>query len=613
VAVVPGRTRIIQAILVAAVAITPLALVTGIFISHDVIPKVILLATCAALLLFLLPWWLPLRNALRAQSTGRLFLILILAQFASLLVSTVFSSQFPQSLAGTVWRRFGLIEQTAGLVIAAALACVAASRPTWIPTLLKGVAVCGGLAATYGILQYFNLDPFLERSLYAIDYFGGVVRPPSTLGHALYFSAYLIPVLFLSLAAALGDAAMWWRRVHAATAILAGVAIVLSGTRSAMIAAGAGGILFAWRVMRGQTRNSPVRLLAAASSLLLATAVFVVSPAGANLRNRMLQWRTESGGPRLQMWRECPALIGRHLLLGSGPETFAAEFRKIQSVELSREYPDFYNETPHNAFLDAACAQGIPGVLILAGVFALVWFAGRNGIARRTPMMWGIEAGMLGILISSMFASLTLVTSLYLWSMAGLAVAVARGGAQGADAVVARREPWFLRVPAAVLGVFFLAAGISFVRQDAAWSDLGATVEARDFAGARDAWSRATLFGPGLPGYELWGSRELALLGRALGNTPEGAAAWKMAASSASLAEAEGEERFSAAYQSSVLAVAAGDARRAEFEARETIRLAPNWYKGHLLLSQILQITGNNGEAAREARVSETLGWKKSL
>lgn len=55
--------------------------------------------------------------------------MLIAAQFVSLLLSTLLSDQFPLSFAGTVWRRFGLMEQTAVLVIAAAIACLAASRP----------------------------------------------------------------------------------------------------------------------------------------------------------------------------------------------------------------------------------------------------------------------------------------------------------------------------------------------------------------------------------------------------------------------------------------------------------------------------------------------------
>jgi hypothetical protein len=99
-------------------------------------------------------------------------------------------------------------------------------------------------------------------------------------------------------------------------------------------------------------------------------------------------------------------------------------------------------------------------------------------------------------------------------------------------------------------------------------------------------------------------------LGRALGNGADSASAWRLAADASALSEKRGEERFNAAYQSSVLAVAASDIDRAESQARIAVGLAPNWYKSHLLLSQILQIRGNSPEASREANVSRTLGWK---
>ena len=599
----PRPVRITAA---AALAFTPLALVTGVFVSHDVIPKVILLTTSAAVLLLLLPQWLKPLCVLWNQSRGRRFLILVASQFVSLLLSTLFSYQVPLSFAGTVWRRFGLVEQTGVLVIATAIACLAASRPAWIHELFKAVAICGALAAAYGILQYFDLDPFLERRLYAIDYFGGIARPPGTMGHALYFSAYLVPLLFIATCLVFHETKNLWRRIYAAIALLAGVAIVLSGTRSAMLAALVAGVLFAWRAARGRTWSLTRKYVVVLAVALLAISFFVFSPAGQNLRGRILQWRS-GGGPRLQMWIECPALIGQHLVLGEGPELFAGEFRKLQSAKLSREYPDFYNETPHNALIDAACAQGIPGLLILAGVFAIVWSAGRNNAFAANAIMHGIEAGMLGILISSMFASLTLVTSLYLWTLAGIAVAIA----PGTQRTEHPREVRFLRIPGMALSVVLLAGGIVLAFQDSSWADLGSAVESKNFARALDAYSRATLFGHGLPGYELWGSREWALLGRSLGNSPEGATAWRTAAAAASLAEIGGEERFSAAYQSSVLAFAAGDLARAETEAREVIRLAPNWYKGHLLLSQILQILRKNSAASNEARWSEALGGKK--
>ena len=71
------------------------------------------------------------------------------------------------------------------------------------------------IAAAYGILQYFGADPFLERRLYQIDYLGAVLRPPGTMGHALYFSAWLVPVVFVAGSSAWGETSRGWKAFQA--------------------------------------------------------------------------------------------------------------------------------------------------------------------------------------------------------------------------------------------------------------------------------------------------------------------------------------------------------------------------------------------------------------
>ena len=53
-----------------------------------------------------------------------------------------------------------------------------------------------------------------------------------------------------------------------------------------------------------------------------------------------------------------------HLIAGYGPETFAVEFPRHQSIELARAYPDFYHESAHNIFLDAFVSKGLVGLLM---------------------------------------------------------------------------------------------------------------------------------------------------------------------------------------------------------------------------------------------------------
>jgi O-antigen ligase len=589
-----------------AVAVTPLALLTGVFLSHDVIPKLVMLACAASLLLVLYPQWSPAPGALRQRPEGKIFLILVGAQMVSLSVSTALSSDVALSIGGTVWRRFGWIGQTSGLVVAIAVAALVASRPAWLTALLRCVAICGSLASVYGILQYFKVDPFLDPRLYSIDYFGGISRPPATMGHALYFSAYLVPVVFLAAASAFADSGRVWRRVHAVAATLAATAILLSATRSAALAMLAGALLFAWSALRGKSRFS-LRYAAVPAAAVVAVAGFVLSPAGANLRHRIVQAESDPGGPRLGMWKESPALIAHHPIFGEGPDVFGGEFRKAQSAELSRRFPEFYNETPHNALIDAACAQGIPGAIVFIALFAIAWRAGWRADFRQNPIRSGVNAALLGILVSSMFASLTLVTSLYLWMAAGLAVALDPAKRRPAPIRDWRIPRFALAIPALAL----LIPALALMRQDALWADLERAVDAGDFAAARNAYSSATTAAFGLPGYELWASREWATLGRAVANSPDAATAWNLAADAAARAESNGEEQFSAAYQASVLQLAQRNLAGAEAQAREAIRLAPNWYKGHLLRSQLLAYMGRNQESAREADLAASLGWRR--
>jgi O-antigen ligase len=427
----------------------------------------------------------------------------------------------------------------------------------------------------YGIAQYFGIDPFLDPELYTIRFLGSVVRPPSTIGHAIYFAAYLVPVALLA-GFYSGTEEGKWKWVCGSVCALAIVAIVFSGSRGAVLALAAGGLMLA-------TRPS-LRLAVGGLVLLAVAATLLISPV------RLQQWYRDPGGTRLGVWRDSPALILHHPLMGTGPETFAKEFRAVQSVELSRAYPDFYHETPHNAFIDAACAQGLPGAVILIAVFAL-------GLSGPGSEMRGLRAALAGLLITSLFASLTLVTSMLIWTLAGL---------------LSRPAPGRVPVPAiaSIASLAFVAAAVVLGVQDRAYAVLQDDVDGRDFPAACKAFSVATSYPTGIPGYELWSSREFAALGRAAGKSPGIPEAWAKAAEAAALAEKQGEEPFNAAYQSAVLAVAMSDLTGAESAARRAIALAPTWYKPHLLLGQLLQAEGRNSEAADEIKVSRNLGWK---
>jgi O-antigen ligase len=582
----PGR------ILIAAIAVTPLCLLPGVFLSHDLVPKLIAILCAAALLLFLLPRWGTAAHVLWAHRRGRYLLALAAAEISSLILSTLFSVQPALSLAGTVWRRFGAAEQIAIVVIAIAAASVAARNPRWPASLFRATSVTGGLAAIYGIAQYFGVDPVLDPALYTIQVFGGIIRPPATMGHAIYFAAWLVPVVLVAAARARTEPDRFWRVLHAVSAALGCLAIVLSGSRGGVLALITGGVVLIAGKRSPEINISSRRVLLSAAVVVAAAAILAISPAGANLRHRLVQWRQDPGGPRLLLWRESPVLLLNHPLLGTGPETFAGEFRKIESVNMSRAYPDFYHETPHNAFIDAADAQGLPGLLILLALFVL-GFASANR---------GLRAALAGIFVASMFASFTLVEAIYLWTFVAIAIA-----SETPSPAAIKPMPRLVLLAAALMGAAFLFISLSLAVPDAADLRVSTAVSNNDFAAGTTALRDSLAWSFGLPGYELYLSREMALLARSRNGTLDAAGAWSLAATAANAAEQRGEESFSAAFQASVLALASSDLPRAEQKARAAIALAPNWYKPHLLLAQLLQAAGKPADAATEQRLGVSL------
>src|SRR5262249_24541797 len=150
-----------------------------------------------------------------------------------------------------------------------------------------------------------------------------IVRPPGTLGYVSYFANYLVFAVFYSAALYRLEEHGWWKAAGACGAALASLAIVLSGTRAALVGV-AVGVIFLWFWFG---RPMQMRAAAAIATCVAALAIFYFSPAGLMLRSRT-RWYQEDpqGGPRIELWLDSLGLAGRHLMVGFGPETFSVEF-----------------------------------------------------------------------------------------------------------------------------------------------------------------------------------------------------------------------------------------------------------------------------------------------
>jgi len=550
----------------------PLLILPGILFYYDVTPKIaILLLASGAALLFFRENGRAMR-ALFATREGRWFALLLGVQQVSLIAATVFSDNAALSLGGSNWRRYGLLTQSALLVFALLMAGHFAVSPGLLVRALRATALAGCIAAVYGIAQYFGWDPLLPAASYHVgegEFM--IVRPPGPLGHAAYFSTYLLYALFAGIGLWGKDRWLSWCAV-----LVIPVAILMSGTRAALLGLAAGVLVLA--VMKRPSWRA-VSIVAAAA--LACVSVLLLTPAGDRLRARV-HWSMEDvrGGARLLLWRDSLRMSAAHWAAGTGLETFGSSFPVWQSKELSRQYPDFYHESPHNLFLDALTSQGVIGLMVWLGLCGLTLALGR-----RNPV---VAAGFAAGLVSLQFSSLTVPTALSF-----LLFAAAMAGSREARAEPASGR--WLMMPILFGGVL-LAAGVKYIVADQRLQatksalDAGRTDEAASLYQQARRWA--------VPGgsADIFYSRRMAAAGR-----------WPEALGAGRRATLIAEDRQNAYYNLATLQAALNDAAGVEASLKGAISVSPNWFKPHWTLAQVYEVQGRLEEAEKEAAIAVDL------
>ena len=582
----------------------PLIIAPGISFHFDVTPKVVVLLLGAAAGLVL---WTGFSSGLRGiwkDPRGRLFALLLIAQLGSLGLSTVFSANPELSLSGSHWRRLGLVTHASLLVFAAILLGWLAARPARIRLLLRAVTAGGVIPALYGTLQYFGIDPILPAETYHVGGPGwDIVRPPGTLGHAGYFTIYLLYVAFFALGLAKTDPGRPWRGLGLAVASLSALTICLSGTRAALVGLLIGAAaLWAWNRPRlGR------RALVATAAVAMAAALFYYSPGGRKLRSRA-DWYTDDawGGVRVWLWKDSLAMAARNWTHGTGLDTFSAEFPRYQSVSTARAYPNRYNESPHNLYLDALTAQGVPGLLILLAITA-VPVASVVQVKRKERTAGYVTAAFVAALVSSQFFCWTVPTALYFYATAAILISLRVAG----KPVPPRPGRWWLglavSLPAAAVPVVF-AFQLGFA--DRGLVKVQGLIEEGKVDEAARAYFRVLKWKPSGISYDLWYSRTMA----SAAPDPSGSVnpvALAEATRAAERACAQSATPHNACYSLAAFYALRNDIPRTEASLRLAIEAAPTWYKAHWMLAQVLHESGRLEEASREAtRAMELNGGK---
>ncbi len=591
--------------------IIPLIFVPGVLFYFDITPKIVVLLCGAAGALLAAGAARQGFRTLMGSAAGRALLYLAAAGVVSIAISSWTSVDPALSLTGTNWRRFGLVSWLAIVVLTLAMAAYVCENGAGARRLIRLMALAGLPAALYGISQYFGWDPLLPRQAYlAGDAPWTIVRPPSTLGHADYFGIWLLYPVFAGLALNRGDAQRVWRLTGAASASAGVLALILSGTRAAVLglAAGALFLLWDWRPRPGR------RGLSLAVAAVAAAVAFYWLPPGAALRNRV-KWSVDDalGGARLMLWRDTLKMAYARPWFGYGPESFSLVFPHAMSVELARAYPDFHHESPHNMFLDVLAQQGLAGLAVLVGLISLALYSGRRVLKRpnNDPTATAMLACFLAALVSQQFAVLTAPTALYL----AATIAVLVGGSIESPIIPAGGRSfsrWVLPVAFLPASVLFLLFALRLLAYDRNLAVTRQRVDAGDIAGAINVHRDARRWQPPGASSDLWYSR--AMWNAAMTTTlvlPK-LLAVRESWDAAVRATATAEDRPDAFYSLAALYATRNDAANVEASLRRSIEWSPNWFKPHWLLAKLLAAERRYSEAQAEAARAALLNGGKN-
>ncbi len=590
------------------VALIPLLITPGLLFHYDSLPKVALLVLIVALALLR-----PNRVArdvkvLWHTKAGKLLCVLALAQVLWSSVATLTSSRPLFSLLGSNWRRFGLLTTLALAAFAILAASQLSRRPRSIVYVLRAMAVAAIGISLYTAAQYFGIDPLQNGAAYrAQDGDFTIVRPPSTMGHADYLGWWLAIAVLCSWGLSQVESTAW-RRVALIATSLSAIATVLSGTRSAVAAIGFG-LLYLTVTSPTRVQRKHILLVAA---VVAAFAVFYVSPGGEHLRARV-RWSSDEvpGGARPLLWRDTLKMAAVHPLTGFGPETFAAEFPRYQSVDLARLVPDFYHESPHNVALDALTSEGIPGLLIAAGWLVLGgWLISQKRV--KAPVDRALAAAFVASCVASFFNVMTLGPAVSMLTL--LAIMIARNvssnpalkkrDASSAPKAIAYAVSLPIAAVLAGFSVLLVASDFKLERFSRIAGGHKSVVAVDSYQSLR----RTDMAGPS---EDLYCSRKLADICGSGTNVVARLQCSLIATQAAVRATNTADNPPNAWYNLAMFTAAHNDGRGTEKALRMATELAPNWFRPHWALARFLDLSGRKDEASTEIRRAALLGAGK--
>ncbi len=415
--------------------------------------KAAMLISLALVALFARGWQAWRERGLHRAPIPPAFPLALLAGLALWAALVTLTAADPvTSLWGNYERGYGLLVALAGLVFLASAWEMAATGKAW--PLVDAAILGAAIPTVYGYMQMLGLDPVRGAGVS----FPLGERAASTLGNPLYLGDYLLLTGVLLLARRLlrpPPSPLARRILEMGLLLIAGL-LGLTFSRSAylgVIVAGLALALFGWN-QRRRAGNGGRR-----ARWLLAGALTAAGTMAAGLA---LMWpRLQHGGTlqqRLLIWRAAIDMLQaqpRAWLLGLGFDNLALGLAPYLPPTLAHFEPDFAFRIPdraHSLPLELLTMAGMPWLLGWLALAAwLLWRLRRS----RDPLAPFLAAGILGRGALLLVSFPTHAPDLVFWAMLGMALALASGKTQRAEAAPPSLAPesWLV-LSLAAFGVF---------------------------------------------------------------------------------------------------------------------------------------------------------------
>ena len=299
--------------------------------------------------------------------------------FLAWVAVTTFTSIHPATAFFGKYRRFEGLLSFINYAVIYFLIMQFADRPSRVWALAKSLFWSSFVVAGYGVLQRVGLDPVQWGAL-PFEQF----RPFSTYGNPDLLGGFLMFSLPVALALALAETKTSMRLVYWLGFGMNVFVWIVAFTRGAWIG-GAFGlvimIVIAWRhsAKMGWIDWVPVGVTGVLGASAIARSLSNPNEV-MNFSKRLASitsFDTGSGKTRTEIWQAAINAIKERPVFGFGADTFRLVFPTYKPVEYVKDAGYLsVADNVHNYPLQLAAGIGIPGVLLLYGVFA--WAAIRS-------------------------------------------------------------------------------------------------------------------------------------------------------------------------------------------------------------------------------------------